>query len=57
MFKKLLSDAKEVALKSPSKTKFVTIYAWNEWGEGGYLLPTKSDGYSYLEALREVFKK
>jgi hypothetical protein len=57
LFKKLLSDAKEVALKSPSKTKFVTIYAWNEWGEGGYLLPTKSDGYSYLEALREVFKK
>ena len=55
LFKKLLSDAKAVAEKS--KAKYVTVYAWNEWSEGGYLLPTKSDGYSYLEVFGEVFGK
>ena len=53
LFKKLLSDAKALAQKG--RAKYVTIYAWNEWSEGGYLLPTKSDGYSYLEAFGEVF--
>jgi hypothetical protein len=28
---------------------------WNEYGEGHYLFPTKGDGYTYLDALRNVF--
>lgn len=31
----------------------VTIYAWDEYGEGGVLAPTKGNGYSALQAMRE----
>lgn len=31
------------------------IYAWNEIGEGGYILPTVKYGYSLLKATRDVF--
>jgi hypothetical protein len=37
--------------------KTVLIYAWNELGEGGYILPTVGDGYAYLEAIKKVFGK
>jgi hypothetical protein len=32
----------------------LTVYAWNEFHEGGVLEPTHESGYSYLEALRDV---
>lgn len=32
-----------------------TIYAWNEFGEGGFIAPTAGEGYSRLEAIRRVF--
>jgi len=32
-----------------------TIYAWNEFGEGGILAPTRGDGYMKLEGIRAVF--
>ena len=28
---------------------------WNEFGEGHYILPTNSIGFSYLDAIRNVF--
>ena len=33
------------------------IYAWNEVCEGGYLVPTKEDGYSYLYAVKNAVNK
>jgi len=33
----------------------ITIYAWNEWTEGGYLEPDTVHGMGYLEAIRNVF--
>lgn len=30
------------------------IFAWNEWGEGGYLEPDELNKYGYLEAVREA---
>ena len=31
------------------------IYAWNELGEGGYLVPTKGDPKaSYLKVVKDV---
>lgn len=34
----------------------IMIYAWNELSEGGYILPTDGDGYSFLKALKKVFR-
>lgn len=31
---------------------YIVINAWNEWGEGAILEPSKKDGYSYLEAVQ-----
>jgi len=35
--------------------KIFTIYAWNEFGEGGFVAPTRGDGYMKLECIKEVF--
>ena len=35
-----------------SREKLLLMYAWNEYGEDGYLTPTKRDGYTYLEAVK-----
>jgi hypothetical protein len=33
----------------------VTIYAWNEWTEGGNLEPDTVHKMAYLDAVRDVF--
>ncbi len=33
-----------------------TIYAWNEFGEGGIVAPTRGEGAMKLDAIREVFE-
>jgi len=33
-----------------------TIYAWNEFGEGGIVAPTRGEGTMKLEAIHEVFR-
>jgi Glycosyltransferase WbsX len=45
-----------VSYLETSKTtpRILTIYAWNEWTEGGYLEPEMRTGMSYLEAIRQV---
>jgi hypothetical protein len=35
--------------------KVLTIYAWNEWTEGGYLEPESTYGMGYLDAIQRVF--
>jgi len=40
-----------------SLQKIFTIYAWNEFGEGGFVAPTKGDGYMKLECIEEIFEK
>jgi hypothetical protein len=54
-FKSALQDAKTRADKLPEGRRIVTLYAWNEWTEGGYLEPEGTTGMKYLEAVREVF--
>lgn len=40
-----------------SKERVMLIYAWNELGEGGYILPTKEDDGAVLRAISEKLKK
>jgi hypothetical protein len=37
------------------RKKMLLIYAWNEFGEGGIVAPTRSENEMKLEVLREVF--
>jgi hypothetical protein len=37
--------------------KLITIFSWNEWIEGGYLLPDVKYGFQHLEALKRVMNK
>lgn len=57
-FASLLRDAITWMDKHPEQTtdeRLVMIYAWNEFGEGGYIAPTKGDPQGqYLKALHLV---
>ena len=46
-----------VAFLLPDDTRqpVFTLYAWNEFGEGGFVAPTHGGGCMKLEAVREVF--
>ena len=59
LWQKMLSNAKayddDPGHKLPDGKKLVFIEAWNEYGEGDYIEPTAGDGFSYLEAVRNVF--
>lgn len=54
-FQKALKQAKAFLDGRPERPKILTLYAWNEWTEGGYLEPDTENGLGYLEAIREVF--
>lgn len=48
-FKKLVTKVEQ-----EYKNKYIFMFAWNEWGEGGYLEPDKTNGYAYLNAIKRV---
>ena len=56
-FEALLRDAKQFAQHDPRRPFAILINAWNEWTEGGYLLPEAQDGTKPLEAILKVFGK
>ncbi len=53
-FSSFLQKAKEYCNEHPQQPKLITIYAWNEWVEGSYLLPDIKYGFGYLEAVKKV---
>jgi hypothetical protein len=57
-FKTFLNDAvfwMDTHPEQTPKERMVLIYAWNELGEGGYLVPTKADPTGdYLKAVKEI---
>ena len=53
-FSSFLQKAKDYLCEHPDQPKLITIFAWNEWIEGAYLLPDIKYGFSYLEAVRKV---
>ncbi len=56
-FRRALLAAKRHLIDKNAENPIVTLYAWNEWTEGGYLEPDADNGYGYLEAIKDVFKK
>ena len=53
-FAALLSKAKEYADDHPDQPKLITVFSWNEWVEGSYLLPDMKYGFGHLEAVKKV---
>ncbi len=53
-FSSFLQKAKDYSDEHPEQPKLITIFSWNEWIEGGYLLPDIKYGFSHLEAVRKV---
>lgn len=49
--------AKDFAESDKFTGNTITIYAWNEWTEGGVMEPDEQYGYGYLEACKRVFGK
>lgn len=41
--------------KRTVKERMVLVFAWNEIGEGGSIIPNKTDGTAYADALHRVF--
>ena len=39
------------------RQKAILIYAWNEFGEGGIVAPTRGEGTMKLDVIREVFRR
>ncbi|WP_111671200.1 glycoside hydrolase family 99-like domain-containing protein [Algoriphagus litoralis] len=51
-----LKEAQQVSRKyRPANGNTVMICCWNEYLEGNYIEPTEGHGFSYLEAIKEVF--
>ena len=61
LFRQFLQKAKGFLDHDPRMSiegqKMVLIYAWNELGEGGELIPTKAEGDIYLRQVDLVFGK
>ena len=49
-----MQKTKEYCDNHPDQPKLITVFSWNEWVEGGYLLPDMKYGFSYLEAVKKV---
>lgn len=51
-----LEEHENLGLPTPTgRQRLFLIYAWNEFGEGGIVAPTRGDGHMKLETIREVF--
>jgi hypothetical protein len=55
-FAAFLKKAKEYCDKNPEQPRLITVFAWNEFVEGSYLLPDIKYGFGHLEAVKNVIK-
>ncbi len=53
-FGAFLQKAKQYCDDHPDQPKLITLFSWNEWVEGSYLLPDMKNGFKYLETVKEV---
>ena len=40
-----------------SKSPFIIINAWNEWGEGTYLEPDERNKWNYLQSIKQIVEQ
>ena len=52
-----LELARKYCDNHPDQPKLITIFSWNEWIEGGYLLPDVKYGFQHLEAVKKVMDR
>jgi len=52
LFEQTLRDCKPLV---KPELPLLVIEAWNEWGEGSFIEPSKEMGFGQLEAIRRVF--
>lgn len=43
-------------IKEEYNNNYLFVFAWNEWGEGGYLEPDENNKFGYLEAISDALK-
>lgn len=55
-FAAYLQEAKDYCSDHPEQPQLITIFSWNEWIEGGYLLPDRKFGFQYLQKVQEVIE-
>jgi len=55
-FAAYLQRAVDYLEKHPDQPRLITLFSWNEWVEGGYLLPDMKWEYGYLEAVKKVME-
>jgi len=53
-FAYFLDKARRYCDQHPGQKKLITVFSWNEWIEGGYLLPDAKYGFDYLNKVKEV---
>jgi hypothetical protein len=56
-FAAYLQRAEDYLDAHPDQPRLITLFSWNEWVEGGYLLPDMRWGYGYLEAVDHVINR
>jgi len=54
-FQQMLLGAKQLLNSKKSMPRIIMIEAWNEFGEGAYIEPSKQWGFQYLERIKAVF--
>ncbi len=56
-FAAFLQKAKNYCDERPDQPNLITLFSWNEWVEGSYLLPCVKYGFQHLEAVRRVISE
>jgi hypothetical protein len=57
LFENHLRSLRDYMDGHPRQTdRMLTIYAWNEWGEGGIIEPSFVRGYQYLDIVQRTFR-
>jgi hypothetical protein len=52
LFSEHIEQALQIVSNKKAESRILILKSWNEWGEGNYVEPDKSNGHGYLEVLK-----